>query len=165
MLQYCHGTLAAADRDWDSWCWQMVQSSQRERHFKCVGVVSVTLCWVKYCLHTKQLHITWLYVKVHIKIKYILLVFYGFSLLAPVWIKVLSPCCCEGNIFPVRVVAVYTGSGRTAPLILNLGTRLRWVVRVMPQPLYPQWKCRWGWMDSRAGLDILEDRIMFCLCW
>jgi hypothetical protein len=26
----------------------------RERHFMCVGVVSVTLCWVKYCLYTKQ---------------------------------------------------------------------------------------------------------------
>jgi hypothetical protein len=35
--------------DVDGW-----YSLVRERHFKCVGVVSVTRCRVKYCLYTKQ---------------------------------------------------------------------------------------------------------------
>jgi len=34
-------------------------------------------------------------------------------------------------------------SGGTAPRILDLGTRWRWVVGFTPQPLYSQGKSRW----------------------
>jgi len=30
------------------------------------------------------------------------------------------------------------GGRGTAPLILNLGTRLRWVIKFKPRPLYPR---------------------------
>jgi hypothetical protein len=43
------------------------------------------------------------------------------------------------------------GSGDIAPCILDLGTRWRWVVSFMPQPLYPQGKSPWYPLDRRLG--------------
>jgi hypothetical protein len=37
------------------------------------------------------------------------------------------------------------------PLILDLGTRRRWVVSVTPRPLYPQGKSPWCPLDRRLG--------------
>jgi hypothetical protein len=42
-----------------------------------------------------------------------------------------------------RYIKVYEGGGGTAPCILNLGTRWRWVHNFMLQPLYHAWT--WGW--------------------
>ena len=52
------------------------------------------------------------------------------------------------------------GSRGIAPLIHDLSTRWKWVVRFMPQLLYPLGKnpsTHWigGWVDANAGLDIL----------
>jgi hypothetical protein len=41
------------------------------------------------------------------------------------------------NIVSVHAMEVCTGSRGIAVLILNLGTRWRWVVNVTPRPLYP----------------------------
>jgi hypothetical protein len=43
------------------------------------------------------------------------------------------------------------GSGGIAPLILDLGTRWRWVVSFTPLPLYPQGKSRRYPLDRRLG--------------
>jgi hypothetical protein len=43
------------------------------------------------------------------------------------------------------------GSGRIAPHILDLGTRLRWVVSFTTRPLYPQGKSPWYLLDRRLG--------------
>jgi len=52
------------------------------------------------------------------------------------------------------------GSGCIAPLIINLGTRWRWVVSFTPRPLYPRGKSPWYPLDrricgpqSRSGRD------------
>jgi hypothetical protein len=45
----------------------------------------------------------------------------------------------------------YWGSGGTAPRILGLGTRWRWVVSFTLRPLYPQGKCPWYTSDRRQG--------------
>jgi hypothetical protein len=51
----------------------------------------------------------------------------------------------------------YWVSGGIAPRILDLGTRLRWVVSFTPRPLYPRERAsgtHWigGWVGLRAGL-------------
>jgi hypothetical protein len=43
------------------------------------------------------------------------------------------------------------GSGGTAPRILDLGTKWRWVVSFTPRPLYPQGKNPWYPLDRRLG--------------
>jgi hypothetical protein len=43
------------------------------------------------------------------------------------------------------------GSGRIAPRIIDLGTRLRWVVSFTIRPLYPQGKTPWYPLDRRLG--------------
>jgi hypothetical protein len=43
------------------------------------------------------------------------------------------------------------GSDGTAPRILNLGTRWRWVVSFTPWPLYPQRKSPWYPLNRRLG--------------
>jgi hypothetical protein len=57
----------------------------------------------------------------------------------------------------------YWESGGTAPHILNLGTRWRWVVSFTPRPLYPQGKSpqypldrRLGGLQSRSGRGVKE---------
>jgi hypothetical protein len=53
----------------------------------------------------------------------------------------------------------YEGSGGTAPRILDLGTRLRWVVTFTPRPLYPQGKSPWYPSDRmRGGPQIRSGR-------
>jgi hypothetical protein len=42
-------------------------------------------------------------------------------------------------------------SGGTAPCILNLGTRWRWMVSFTPRPLYPREKSPWYPLDRRLG--------------
>jgi hypothetical protein len=58
-------------------------------------------------------------------------------------------------------------SYRGGPLILNLGSRWRWVVKFTPLPLYllgknPSTQWIGGWMGRRAFLDILENRNISC---
>ena len=52
----------------------------------------------------------------------------------------------------------YTRSRGTAPLFLNLGARLKWVVNVTLRPLHPHESTyrTGGWMGPRVGLDALE---------
>jgi hypothetical protein len=45
----------------------------------------------------------------------------------------------------------YWGSGGIAPLIIDPGTRWRWVVGFTPRPLYPQEKSPWYPLDRRLG--------------
>jgi hypothetical protein len=45
----------------------------------------------------------------------------------------------------------YWGSGGIAPLIIDLGTRWRWVVSFTPRPLYPQGENPWYPLDRRLG--------------
>jgi hypothetical protein len=45
----------------------------------------------------------------------------------------------------------YQGSGGIAPRILDLVTKLRWVVSSTPRPLYPQGKSSWYPLDRRLG--------------
>jgi hypothetical protein len=45
----------------------------------------------------------------------------------------------------------YWESVRTAPRILDLGTRLRWVVSFMPWPLFSQGKSPWYPLDRLGG--------------
>jgi hypothetical protein len=46
---------------------------------------------------------------------------------------------------------VYWENGSISPRILDLGTRWRWVVSFMSQPLYPQEKGPWYPLDRRLG--------------
>jgi hypothetical protein len=45
----------------------------------------------------------------------------------------------------------YWGSVGTAPRILNLGTRWRWVVDFMPRPLHPRGKSPRYPLDRKVG--------------
>jgi hypothetical protein len=45
----------------------------------------------------------------------------------------------------------YWDSGGTAPHILNLSIRWKWVVSFVPWPLYPSGKSPWYILDSRLG--------------
>jgi hypothetical protein len=45
----------------------------------------------------------------------------------------------------------YWGSGGVAPRILDVGTRLRWVLSFTHRPLYPQAKSPWYPLDTRLG--------------
>jgi hypothetical protein len=44
---------------------------------------------------------------------------------------------------------MYWNSGGTAPHILDLGTKWRWVVSFTPRPLYPLGKSAWHPLDRR----------------
>jgi hypothetical protein len=48
-------------------------------------------------------------------------------------------------------VKAYWGSGGTDPLILDLGTRWRWMVSFTPRPLYLQRKSPWYPLERRLG--------------
>jgi hypothetical protein len=54
-------------------------------------------------------------------------------------VKVKLPLCLTKQ----RTMKTYWGSGDTAPRILDLGTRWRWVVSFTPRPLYPQGNRPW----------------------
>jgi len=41
------------------------------------------------------------------------------------------------NIVPIHTTKTYTGSSGRVQILLNLGTRWRWMVSLTPQPLYP----------------------------
>jgi hypothetical protein len=66
----------------------------------------------------------------------------------------------EGEV-PVHAMQAYGGSGGTAMVSLNLGTRWRRVFSFMPRLLYP-WHNSTGthrircWVGFGAGMDILE---------
>jgi hypothetical protein len=52
----------------------------------------------------------------------------------------------------------FWGSGDIAPLILDFGTRWKWVLSLTPRPLYPAERtacthCIGGWLGFRAVLD------------
>jgi hypothetical protein len=50
-----------------------------------------------------------------------------------------------------HAMEAYWGSGGTAPRILDLDTRWRWVVSFTTRPLYLQGKSTWYPLDSRLG--------------
>jgi hypothetical protein len=50
-----------------------------------------------------------------------------------------------------HAMKAYWGSERISPRILDLGTRLRWVVRFTLRPLYPQVKSLWYPLDRRLN--------------
>jgi len=54
-------------------------------------------------------------------------------------------------IVPVHAMKIYRGSGRTAPLIPNLGRRWRWMVTLTTRPLYPRLKSRLYPVNRRMG--------------
>jgi hypothetical protein len=64
------------------------------------------------------------------------------------WILFLKLSLC---LTKHHAMKAYSGSGGTAPHILDLGTRWRWVVSFMPWLLYSQGKCPWYPLDRRLG--------------
>ena len=69
----------------------------------------------------------------------------------------------KGKVVSVQITKAFNRSGGTAPLILKLGMRWRWMVSLTPQLLYLQRQnssSYWpgGWMGPRGGLYILEQR-------
>jgi hypothetical protein len=71
-----------------------------------------------------------------------------------IWMAV-SHIRCNRNIyikyvFCVHAMKLCNGSRGVAPLILNLGTRWRWVVNFTPQPLYPWERTSWP-IKYKAG--------------
>jgi hypothetical protein len=62
----------------------------------------------------------------------------------------------KGKVVPVfltkhHAMKAYWGSGGITPLIIDLGTRWRWVVSFTPRPLYPQGKSSWYPFGKRLG--------------
>lgn len=69
----------------------------------------------------------------------------------------------KDKVVSVQTTKTFNRSGGTAPLILNLGMRWRWMVSLILQLLYFQRQNSsnyWtgGWMGPRGGLYILEQR-------
>jgi hypothetical protein len=56
----------------------------------------------------------------------------------------------KGKVFAVQIMNAYRGSTGIAPLILNLGTRWKWVVNFTPQPFYPKERTP---IEHEAGCD------------
>jgi hypothetical protein len=56
----------------------------------------------------------------------------------------------KGKFFPVQAIKAYMGRRDTAPLILNIGTRWRWVVNFMLWPCTPR-KEPWYPLNRRLG--------------
>ena len=80
-----------------------------------------------------------------------------------------STVCVKVKLFLFMSCRHVLGSRGIAPLIHDLSTRWKWVVRFMRQLLYPLGKnpsTNWigGWVDANAGLDVLEKRINSCPC-
>jgi hypothetical protein len=57
----------------------------------------------------------------------------------------------KDKVFPVHAMKTYRGRRGTAPLVLNIGTRWRWVVNFMPRPHYPCKEPRYPLKGRRAG--------------
>jgi hypothetical protein len=78
---------------------------------------------------------------------------------APKWkvgtiisLEVYCPCAFFFFFFTEHhFMKGYSGSGGIAPRILDLGTRLRWVVSFTPRSFYPQGKSPWYALDRRLG--------------
>jgi hypothetical protein len=65
-----------------------------------------------------------------------------------VWeVRWSCPCALTEH----HAMKAYWESEGTAPRILDLATRWRWVVSFVPQPLYPQGKSPWYPLDRRLG--------------
>jgi len=66
-------------------------------------------------------------------------------------------------------VKAHMGSRGTAAVILIIGTRWRWAVIFMPQPLHLTERTRvhsvGGWVGPRASLHVLKKREISCLFW
>ena len=67
-------------------------------------------------------------------------------------------------MFSVHAMKTYRGSGYTAPLILDLRTKLRWVVSLAPWVLYPQESldthCIEGWVGLGTNLDPQDSFVL-----
>jgi hypothetical protein len=90
------------------------------------------------------------------------------------------PCVCEQDllwvnvvmihkrikVFPVHSMKAYKGSGDMAPLILNLGTKWRWIVNFTLLPLYPRKEPQYVLNTRPSGpqnrLEVLEKRNISC---
>jgi hypothetical protein len=75
----------------------------------------------------------------------------------------------QGNFIPVHVVKVYVGKRSTAPLIPNLDTSWKSVVKFTHRPLYRQWngsttRSMRGLTDLRPGEHVEENWIIFYSC-
>lgn len=66
-----------------------------------------------------------------------------------------------GEVDPIQAMKKYRRSGGMAPFLLHLSTRWRWMVCLMPQPIYTQRKSPWYPLNRRqcgptVSLDILQ---------
>jgi hypothetical protein len=87
-----------------------------------------------------------------------------------VWCLVKHNLAC--SLTEHHAMKAYWENGATAPRILNLGTRWRWVVRFMPLALYlppsgeraPGIHLIGAWVGPRAGLDAVVKRKIPSCC-
>jgi hypothetical protein len=75
----------------------------------------------------------------------------------------------KSKIVPLNGRKAYGGSRGMTTLILNLGTRCRWVVKLTPPAALPPRKnasTHWtrGWVGLRTGLHVLHKRRISCRC-
>jgi hypothetical protein len=76
----------------------------------------------------------------------------------------------RGEVAPVlfltehHAMKAYWGSGDIAPLILDLGTRGRWVVSLMSPGRAPGTNWLGGWVGPRAGLNAVVKKKILSPC-
>lgn len=89
------------------------------------------------------------------------------------WLVDGFPCACSTGwwrySYPRASPERHITLAGVKPCILNLGPRWRHMISVTHQQIYPtKWDpiTHWigGWMESRAGLDILERKKRNCHC-
>jgi len=77
------------------------------------------------------------------------------------------PCLNAALKFlPVHTMKTYGGSRGIVPLILNVGTKWRWVFSFTSQLLYPhersQFSLNRGWVFTIVRLELLAKRKISC---
>ena len=113
----------------------------KSKYDRCVKIESLRIIWVMRCLHNAALHNLWL----------------------------TRDCCSKAQSCLYAHYEGRQGSGNIASVILNLGTRRWWVNNFTPRQMYsrrktPLYHWREEWVDSRAGLDALEEWEITCFC-
>jgi hypothetical protein len=70
------------------------------------------------------------------------------------------------KLFPVQAMKAYKWSGGIPPLILNLGTKWEWLTsrpgHTTPPSTNPSNHWIGGWMGSRVGMEVLENKKLSC---
>jgi hypothetical protein len=82
--------------------------------------------------------------------------------------KINRKCKCKRKCKVVHVsdMEAYRRRRVIAPLILDLGTRRRWVVKFRPRELYRGTHSTERWLGPKSGLDVLEKRKRNSIsCW